>query len=215
MGSYDEIYDRLKNDPAALQRGIAEVVRVSDDDVLTSMLRQAQTFMEWAYLQVRAEMDAKRARLYLEETILPLCRVKAEAHLKDAGERATVEKKHDLAVNEEDYKLAQQHYLVAQERALVLKRVVDALFQKKDMLQSLNSRQRVELDALPHDRVPPSEWDPGLHDDSADVPTVEPPNGGPPLTEAELGARIKVGRAAFRMKRQARLKQKKMENSDG
>ena len=143
MASYDEIYERLKNDPAAMQQEIAQIVRVSDDDVLSSMMRQASVFMEWAYLQVRAEIDAKKARIYLEETILPLCRVKAEAYLKAEGERATVEKKNDLAKNEEDYRIAQNHYLVAQERALVLKRVVDALFQKKDMLQSLNSRQRV------------------------------------------------------------------------
>ncbi len=88
---------------------------------------------------------------------------------------------------------------------MVLKRVVDALFQKKDMLQSLNSRQRVELDALPHDRPPPSSWDPGLQDDSADGPTVDLQNGERELTEAELRSKVQVGRQAFRKKRKEGL----------
>lgn len=222
MGSYDELYDSLKNDPDALQREIASVVRVSDDDVLTSMLRQAQTFMEWAYLQVRAEMDAKKARLYLEEEMEPECRDRAEASLKEEGTRATKDRMQDIVVRMADYKTAQQHYLVAQERALVLKRVVDALFQKKDMLQSLNSRQRVELDALPHDRTPPSSWSPGLPDGPVSDPRDDAPDEERVLAEAELGARIEKGRASFRTKRKEGLIRKlgrealrtKTENSD-
>lgn len=213
MPSYDQLYDEIKNNPALLQQRIADSVRVSSEDVLTSMLRQAQVFMEWAYLASRAEMDAKKARLYLEEEIEPKLREEAEGILKANGERATVERKRDVVVQHPDYKTSKQHWLVAQERALVLKRVVDALFQKKDMLQSLNSRQKVEFEALPADRDPFA--DEALHETRSDGPTVGPRNGEHPPNSEELVSSIQRGRAAFRMKRKERLTRSKMENSDG
>lgn len=206
MASYTEIYDSLKNDPDKLQRDIAEAVRVSQDDVLTSMMRQAQLFMEWGYLQVLAEMDAKKARIQWEEVELPQCKAIAETRLKEAGEKFTVDRKLDMARQMPDYLTAYEHYLVALERSMIFAKVVDALRQKKDMIQSLNSRQRVELGAIQHERVPGGNS--FLHDEPADVPTVDPSNEGRPQNDVELEFRLQTGIAAYRKKRKIRLLEK-------
>jgi len=218
VSTYEQLYAEIRNSPELLQERIAEVVRVDHEDVLSSMLAQAQSFMEWSYLQVKAEMEAKKARFYLEEEIEPQCRAEAEVSLKAEGERATVERKRDYVVKHDDYKTARQHYLVTQERALVLKRVVDALFQKKDMLQSLNSRQKVEFDALQHD-MEPEAWESiptnGDHEQIDKIFHQAEHYGNPPVpSQQELVSSIQRGRAAFRMKRKERLTRNKMENSD-
>ena len=216
MSTYEQLYTEIRNNTNLLQERVAEVVRVDHEDVLSSMLAQAQIFMEWSYLQVKAEMEAKKARFYLEEEIEPQCRAEAEISLKAEGERATVERKRDYVVQHEDYKTARQHYLVAHERALVLKRVVDALFQKKDMLQSLNSRQKVEFDALQHDRSPDAWESTPVNGDQEQVDKSfhQAENHPTVPSQQELVSSIQRGRAAFRMKRKERLTRNKMENSD-
>lgn len=154
MGSYQDLYKRLKDDPEALQREIEDVVRVNRESILTDMLRQAQVYMTWGYLHALAETDARRLKLNMEEDVLPAARVKAIAILEEQKRKATVQAKDDIARNDPSYKQIQGMVILANERVTIFRRVVEALGHKRDMLQSLNSRQKVELTALPEDSLP-------------------------------------------------------------
>ncbi len=151
MGSYQQQYNELKKDPEALQARIEEAVVMNREAIHTDLLRQAQIFMSWAYMHALAERDAKRLKLNLEEDVLVSARRKAETQLLGEDKRPTIEAKNDIARSDPSYKVAQKVYIQAETLALVLKRVLEALTHKRDMLQSLNSRQKVELSALPED----------------------------------------------------------------
>jgi hypothetical protein len=154
VGEYQQDYQRLKDDPDSLEALIARDVRVSQQDVIADILKQSQIFMAWSYYHVLAEYDAKVLKLRLTEEVYPACRKDAEQKVLDDGRKATKDTIHDYAVLNPVYKVAQENFLWAERRAHVLKAVVEALRQKKDMLQSLNSRQRVELGDYRPEYVP-------------------------------------------------------------
>lgn len=151
MGTYQDLYNRLKDDPEALQVEIEDTVRLSRDLILTDILTQAQRYMTWSYLHALAETDARRLKLNMEEDVLPAARLKAIVVLKEAGEKVTVQSKDDIARSDPSYKQVQVMHNAATQRAMIFRRVVEALGHKRDMIQSLNSRQKVELSALPED----------------------------------------------------------------
>lgn len=151
MATYQELYDGLKDNPVRLQEAIEGAVRIDQQAMLHDLMRQAQVFATWGYLLALAETEAKRLRLRMEEDVLPAARLQAEDVLKEQEKKATVQAKDDMARQDPRYKEVQQKFLAANERAQIFKRVVEALGHKRDMLQSLNSRAKVELGALPNE----------------------------------------------------------------
>lgn len=151
---YHSLYAELRDDVEEIQRQIAAVVVISPTDVTQDLLTQAQRFMEWAYYHALAEDEVRRLKVELEETALPEAKRLAERILTEQGRKVTVASLEETAFQDENYRAVREKYLDAQARASILRRVIEALWQKKDMIQSLNARHRVELAALPQD-IPP------------------------------------------------------------
>ena len=151
MGTYQDLYKSLKNDPEALQEAIEGAVKINRAVVLEDLFRQAQVYMTWGYLLALADTDAKRLKLNMEEDVLPKARIGAVIELKAAGEKITIASKDDIAKQDPSYKQVQTMLITAQQRAAIYRKVVDALDHKRDMLQSLNSRQKVEIGSVPQE----------------------------------------------------------------
>ena len=199
MATYEELYESLKRDPGMLQHEIARAVRIDRDRLHTDMLHHATVYMTWGYLEALAHRDAKKAKAHLEEELLPQARIKAELELKKVGRKATVRAIDDVAHSDPTYLIARNAMLDAQAFASVLKRVVEALSHRKDMLQSLNSRQKVELDSLPADHNPFDESDYQIQAPRQTEQEYQ--------TEAQLRAEIHEGAERLRaLKRAKRVK---------
>ena len=208
MATYQELYDELKDDPVALQAAIEEAVRIDQQAMLFDLLRQAQVFATWGFLLALADTEAKRLRLRMEEEVLPAARQQAEAVLKEQDRKATVQAKDDLARQDKNYKAAQHAFLLANERASVFKRVVEALSHKRDMLQSLNSRAKVELGALPQEDFSWMGEDPHDHkahdhrrSDYRLEPEPQPSYNDPQEVDSQVADLAKKWRTARREKR--------------
>lgn len=156
MSSYRELYAQLTRDPLRLEQQIRAAVTMAQHDILGDIMRQSQIFMEWSYLHILAESDAKRAKVYWQEHVTAQCREQAEIVLPNEGRKATRDSIAERAAQMPEYKRAQTAYFEAEELASVLKAVVDSLKQKKDMIQSINSRQKVELGDYKSDWIPPT-----------------------------------------------------------
>lgn len=151
MESYDQIYERLKSSPEALNAKLRRDCQVGDGDVVPSIQEQTQLYMEWGYLHAAAEADARRAKYELQEDIPALFRSKAEDACKEEGKKATIGNVQDKLVLLDPYREARITFIRAEQLATCCKHAVEAMKQRLFSLQSLNSRQKSELNSLPRE----------------------------------------------------------------
>ena len=149
--SYSSLLTQLKTDPAFLQKEVTKAVRVSKSAIQMDMVRMSSLYMKWAFLSSLAEADVRRQKRRIEEEILPGCRSEAEELCKEQKRKVLKQTLEDIAKEDPGYVSAVTELEDFQLIATILKKVEIALLTKRDMLQSLNSRQKVELVALPHD----------------------------------------------------------------
>lgn len=197
MPTYQQIYDGLKESPENLQAAIEDAVRIDRQAVLHDLMRQAQVFSTWGYLLALAETEAKRAKLSMEEDALPAARVNAAKLLKEREEKVTVKAKDDLAIQDMAYRAAQAIYITASERVSIYKRVLEALSQKRDMMQSLNSRAKVELGSLPQEDFGWMGETPDL-EARAEIDASRQPNTEPQNVDTEVATLAKKWRSKRR-----------------
>lgn len=146
MESYEELFRRLEADKQAFQKKVAIDVNLDDSKVRASILDQTQKYMEWGYVAAKAATTARRMKYEFEEEVAPKCRRWAEDKLRDEGKKTTVKAIDDTAASFADYKAARDAYLAAEEFAALTKHVVEAMRHRLAMVQSLNSREKSELD---------------------------------------------------------------------
>lgn len=198
MFDYSGLYDSVKRDPVELQRKIAGALRVTEQTLHQSMLRQAQTFASWGAALALAERDAKLKKAEVEEVILPTARVAAETFLLNQGRKVTVQAKDDVARADPTYVIARTDLIEQQTVVGVIKSTVEALRQKMNMMQSLNSRQKAELTAIPVDS-----WDrPG--DVSGSVYTDSPDKSSKTMSEdMELSTELSFLKRRYRAQKRS------------
>ncbi len=148
MESYEETFERLKGNRALFNAKLRKDCLVGDGDVVPSIQRQAQTYMEWGYLHALAESHCRRAKYELQEDVPAIFRDRAEDACKAAGKKSTINNVQDQLVLLDPYRDARNTFIEAEELALRCKHAVEAMRQKLFSLQSLNSRQKSELNSL-------------------------------------------------------------------
>lgn len=154
--SYSQMYARLKKAPRSLENEIASAISINRDDVLRDMLTQAQTYMTWAFMGCLAERDLTNAKFYLEEELGPMLRTDArrvlESQKEEGSGRITNIQVEDAVKKDKAYLNAAKEVRHAEALKAVFRKVEEAFKQRVQMLQSLNSRQKAELFAMPeHD----------------------------------------------------------------
>jgi len=148
METYEDLYKRLKANPKAFNAKLTEDCRVGDGDVLPSLQGQTQTYMEWGYIHAAAEADARRAKYEFQEDVPSIFREKAEDACKNAGNKITIGNVQDQLVLLDTYRDARATFIQAEQFALCCKHAVEAMRHRLYSLQSLNSRQKSELNSL-------------------------------------------------------------------
>lgn len=193
---FSGFYDSIKRNVPKLQAEMASALRVDARSLHMSMLRQAQVFGIWGAALALGERDYRLQKAEIDEVILPKARLLAEQSILDSGRKVTVQAKADVARADPTYCIARTGLIEQQMLNSVLKTTTVALIQKMNMMQSLNSRQKAELTAIPVDSwdvpapVTPTEYDP-----------ANPPREMIRKTasgEAELSAELKFLKERYR-----------------
>lgn len=139
--TYEELYRELQ-DPEKFEKEIVADVEIKPAQLETQMVQQSSLYIKWAMLASVGDTFAKQMKITVEETLLPLAREKARESLKAQGRKATVQEVNDWAMQESAYKAGKEDYEKKRAFAQMLKKVEDTMIQKKDMLQSINARQK-------------------------------------------------------------------------
>lgn len=141
--SYEVYWERLKQNPALLQAEVAAAVSLDPTHLVSAMYEQASTLMTWAYLASLAAAEADAAKFQLEEVVLP--RLRAQARAEAGSKKLTVQEAQDFASLHPDHIEAAAECRAAQALADTIRKVEFALGHRRDMIQTINSRQRIEL----------------------------------------------------------------------
>lgn len=150
MTYYEELFDRIKMEPGFLQQKLQEDTELMED-VRNSILNQTQKYAEWGYLSALADTEAKRAKYVWQDEYQPTCRESAEADLGGGAKKPTLQAIADRAAKYPLWAKGREEYLAAEQLASICKAAVEAMKHRLFMVQSLNSRQKAELNAYPQD----------------------------------------------------------------
>jgi hypothetical protein len=137
---WDAQYEQLKSNPSLLREMITRDLAINDSSIMLEMAKQPAQYAKWAYFESRAEEASRKADATYKET---LALVKNE--IRTAG-KISVAACDDLATVDERVKSIRDNVLDLEAVSGLLKQVRLGSAQKKDMVQSINSRQKAEME---------------------------------------------------------------------
>lgn len=150
METTQQKYKRYLENPEQMEAEAQADVAIDLDDVLPDMVKQASVFLTWAQIASIAESQSEALKQH-HEALSAECREKAYAKLVAGGDKATEQRIKDVAIRDP---AIQTHASIRNKADLFsdkLKRITQALQQKKDMLIQIGFRQRAELGYYPKD----------------------------------------------------------------
>lgn len=140
------LYEKYCQDPELLDRDAEEAVRIHSSDVEKDLGAHAGIYLHWSRLSVEAEHEAAVIESYVDGFVKNDCRFRARQLLEQSREKITESRVDEIASRDPLWLRQQKLLSNAKKIASVFKRVENAMWQRKDMLQSLNSRQSREYE---------------------------------------------------------------------
>lgn len=138
-----EFYARVTTDPVYLEEELAKDSNVSRDEIMEGMAAQTGSFARWAYAAARAEDKAKKLKHRAEKIVFSEARLRARE--KGGGNKQTAADLEALANLDPEFQEAKAQQLEAEAIYELLHKAEFVLIQRRDMLQSMNSRQKEEM----------------------------------------------------------------------
>jgi hypothetical protein len=142
METLIQTYERLSSN---LEEQLAGEVVVNPDDVLDDMIHHAERYRLWALLAAYADFYCKQCEA-MRDRVLNDCLIAAREKLSTESDKkiteALVKQTAELM---KVYVDAHDTYLVAYRAFKMFRAAEKVMESRKDMIQSLNSRQRQEL----------------------------------------------------------------------
>jgi hypothetical protein len=123
---------------------------IQETDVQGNQRRHAERYLHWARLRAYAENEMAKHEAYIKNEVWPGAIARAREVHKDQTKPAwaTLE---TTAHQDPMYKFVVQHRLILSHLENQLGKMENAMFMRKDMLQSVGATQREELKAQPRD----------------------------------------------------------------
>lgn len=137
--SYSEDYNKFRRDSALLEAEMSKAFALDRENPANTMETQSGDYAYWAILASKAEYEENRLKAELKG-VLGAARELARKQL----EKPTKDQVDDYAHQNPIYAAKNDEYLQAQLLTALFKKAEEALKQRKDMLQSINSRQKAE-----------------------------------------------------------------------
>lgn len=151
----DEMFDQFLQDPDALEAKVLEDLEIDRSGDIEEYLRtQSERYFTWAALASVAEARAARQKYVVNDELWPVARTMARAieeQRSEGGRRPSEARIDELAALNDEYRNGRQELVELEKIAGVLRGAERAMAQRLEMLRSLNSRQKVEFEAIPTD----------------------------------------------------------------
>lgn len=147
MDNFRDTYNRLCSDEDYFDSLAAEAVKVPEM-IEPAMRSQSERYRFWATCATMASDVASRLDDHRKDVVLSDCMLRAIESLEEAGQKPTEKKIEAVAKRDPAFLQATEAVRDAQAIADKFRKIEQALFQKKEMMQSINSRQCRELSSL-------------------------------------------------------------------
>jgi len=147
MQSLRDIYKELCESPEKLESRSSSACTVDIEDIFGSMRTHAEDFRVWSQLSVLAQHDLAKLKAQTE-VLWADCRARSMEQLSKDGEKSTKDRVDDLTLRDQAYQKGLAVLHDAEKRAGLFKSVEQAMWMRKDMLQSMNARQCKELSSI-------------------------------------------------------------------
>lgn len=148
MPTLRDLYQHYCQNPEALDVAADAALKIVEGSVGPAMHYQAEQYRHWAQLASLAADDAARIKDHLKDVVWSDCYARALASLEEAGQKPTESKIEATAKRDPSWVRHQAILRDAEYRMMTFKNIEVAMMQRKEMLQSLNSRQCKELSTL-------------------------------------------------------------------
>lgn len=147
MSNYSSLFESFLQDPNLLEQTALTDLEIDRDLPLDDYLHtQASHYFKWGALAAIAEGRAARQKYRVKEELWPIARTNARTYLKTAGEKITEGAVDDKAMLDAVYRKGLELLNDLEVVANTLRSAERAMAQRVDMLRSVNSRQRSELE---------------------------------------------------------------------
>lgn len=142
---FKTLYEGYQKDISKLEADLARDLAIDPDDVYSQMLQQPSKYFYWARLSTIAGAEYQALKKMTNERVWNGARQRARAQLEATAQKVTEGRVDEIAFQDQEY-LNSCGFLSRLEEFLeTLRRAENAMWMRKDMLQSTNSRQRAEL----------------------------------------------------------------------
>lgn len=148
MPTLQQVFEEYCRDPNKLKVDSDEAIRISDPLMPQDIATQSERYLHWAMLASMAEAQLNAVENQLKEYVLPACSIRARQALLRAGERISEDRVKEAAKLDPAYQQQLSVLLNAQKICSVFKKIEHAMWQRKEMIQSLNFRQGRELSSF-------------------------------------------------------------------
>lgn len=139
---WDKEYEMIVTKPEYLQETITKDLKVSEHMILGDLAKQPTLYAKWGYFESRAEEALRVNKAYYENCLA----VTREAVRSNTTKKLTVAETEDRALQQTAVQNFLKNYLDSQTIAHTIRRVREAIAQKHSMIQSINSRQKTEME---------------------------------------------------------------------
>lgn len=146
MDSYETIYKRYRADLSVMEEDARNDLTIDRDDVLLNMLHQAELCFKWGRITALAQSEYEQTKRAYSASGWNAAKYAAREALSAAGEKITESRLDEEAWRNTGYQAIAKRLSEIELIYETLKKAESAMWQRKDMLQSLNSRQRAELE---------------------------------------------------------------------
>ena len=149
---YDDLYSTFLEEPELLEAKVAEDLAITPGADLDGYLRtQAERYFYWAALASIAESRASKQKHRVQEELWAMARTKARLDAESRSQKVTEGRLDEVASLDNEFREGRDLLCELEAISGIFRGAERAMYQRLEMLRSLNSRQRVELNNIPDD----------------------------------------------------------------
>lgn len=141
---YLDNHDKLFSD-------MDDAIGINDNNLSRDQKYQPELYLHWSRLHAIGEAEIAKQQAHIDQVVWPAAQERAIAAIKAEDLKATSTLIESKCKIDPLYQQASALRLALQELTRYLEKMANALYMRKDMLQSIGARQRIELESMPDD----------------------------------------------------------------
>jgi hypothetical protein len=148
VSSIRELFELYFDNEEELWQDMDKAIHIQEGQIPQQQQQQAELYLHWARLHALAEAEVAKQEEFISHYVWPMAKERAAKALGEKRQtQAAIE---SLIHADPEYQHESEERRKLRDLARYLAKMENAMFIRKDMLQSIGARQRVELENTPN-----------------------------------------------------------------